>query len=1310
VKSPPAQLLYVSPQPIVGPLSIESPGRKANTFTDILHSRAETHADRRAYIFLRDGEEVEAYLTFGQLHRRALGIAERLMALGTTGDRAVLLYPPGLEFIASFFGCMYAGIIPVPASVPNRKRGLEIVRGIAVDSGARWLLSSGPLLHKFQEELDEDSGLRALPRCNTEEWREPSDGFTPVKSEANDVALLQYTSGSTGMPRGVVVTHANLWANQSQIEESFQHDETTVVLSWLPMFHDMGLGTVLQALWLGVQCVLMSPFAFLQKPARWLRAISQYGATSSGGPDFAYDLCVRRIGEEEREGLDLSTWRVAYNGSEPVRAATLARFTEAFSGCGFRRKAFHPVYGLAEATLFVSGGLLSNGPTVCSFSRPHLERGVGELDMTGDGTELVSCGGGVDGRIAIVEPETRKPCSPGQVGEIWVSGPSVAAGYWNKAADTVETFQAQTADGKGPFLRTGDLGFVQSGGLFITGRYKDLIIVRGLNHYPQDIEGTVSQCHPALEPQGSAAWSMEVDDGEQLMIVQEVKRAAVRTLDAEEIFRAIRNVVSEHHGLHTHGIVLLRPSSLPRTSSGKVRRKACRQAFLNGSLPEIAASVFGIDRMEPSADGGTKRRGTTMVPPVAFDATRMSAPRVEGKTPIASRAASADELIVWLRRYADVSGEPRSSDVLRSMGPSLLDEFAQRGLLGMQVGSEHGGLGLGHFETARVIEQLAAIDLNAGLFVGLNNYLGVAPITRHATRRLQSEVLPRLARGGELAGFALAEPEAGSNPEALAAYADPINCSGWRLFGSKHASGGAQRGGFINVFVRHRDREGVTGFVVPREARGVRSASDGLTRGTQGLARNTVTFDGVALSNDHVLGATGQGMPIALEAMAHSRLAVAAACLGGMKRCAQLLFHYATQRQAASGRLVAHPVTLVKLGRVTAGVTALECLVQQLSRATDSGQFVPTEAFSVCKVAAPEMLWQVVDDLVQLLGRRGYVETPHIRNLVRDAQALRSCEGPTEAMSALLGARLMDGGEQAVTTLAAVVLGAPSVAPLVSQAVAAIRARAKKSSAVSPSNAMYWCNARAGELTTWIALLAAVEGQRRDVPNPELERASNWARANIERTLSSIQSEFSLDSSTQDSALTDSVAAYSRSIGDADALLMWSEQSVHPLASEQHTAASEAPPSSRALRSKEQQEGAPSVRTSSPLRDPGPPTTERELKAWVVSWLAQRLRVSERQIDARRSFADHGVDSLTAVELAKALSDQLGRVLDETLLWNFATIDALLEYLMRSAPVAAASHSPAPATGHSEAAPSAVQAEDSLDDEIARLERELGRR
>jgi acyl-CoA synthetase (AMP-forming)/AMP-acid ligase II/alkylation response protein AidB-like acyl-CoA dehydrogenase/acyl carrier protein len=1210
------------------------------TFPEVLSDWATKSPDRRAYLFLSDGEREESSLTFAQLRTAVHALAQRLSSIAAPGERVLLFYPSGLDFIVAFLGCLCAGVVAVPVSVPNRKRGLEIVAGVAGDSGAKCILSVGSLLARYEEDFAGCPGLAEVPRWDTALWSTSGERFAlATKLDANAPALLQYTSGSTGAPRGVIVTHANLSGNHLQQQRCLKNDEHSVIISWLPMFHDMGLGTVLQSIWVGATCVLMSPSAFLQKPVRWLRAISQYRGTRSGGPDFAFDLCARSIAESEREGLDLSSWSVAYDGSEPVRAATLERFSAAFAAHGFRRDAFHALYGLAEATLFVTGAELRQGPAIRGFSRGGLERGIAQPETSDNGQELVGCGSTwVDGHLLIVDPETLVECAPDRIGEIWVGGSGVAAGYWGKAEDTRETFGAHTSTGRGPFLRTGDLGFLHDGNLFVTGRSKDLIIVRGRNHYPQDIEDTVSHCHPALEPLRCAAFSVDTDDGESLVVAQEVKRTALRSVDPEDVFRAIRNSVADKHGLYAAAIVLLRPLALPRTTSGKVRRKACRNAFLSHSLETVASSGFVGAKLDPPA--------------------RASAPPPRSTSPTAAR------LVQWLRQHSRLTAGAELGR--RSLEPEALSEFARQGLLGMQVGAEHGGLALGHGDTVRVLEQLGGVDLGASLFVGLNNYLGVWPILQHGQASLQQELLPQLAKGQHLAGFALAEPGSDASSDTWLSHADPVNGSGWSLHGRKFVTGGMPDAGFLNIFVRHKDRPGVSGFVVPRNAKGVGRATK---VNEDGILRDSLSLDGVFVKHHQVLGQLGQGGEVAFDAIRHSHLAIGAACLGGMKRCSQLIFQHATQRQIGAAGLVAHPVTMVRLGRITAEVTALECLVRLLAEGADEGRDVIPEAFTVCKLVGPEMLWEAVDDLVQLLGRRGLVETLQVRQLVDDARVLRGFEGPMEAGSALLGAGLLGGDLEPLRSLGEEIFRGTGLEPVVDQAVQALRDGALLTAGGPPASS-HWLDARAGELTTSIVLLGAVERQRRAASTAELERTMAWIRSNLEATLALTRSGPPPEVRLGAGVVGDAIASYDRSVGGLDS-----------------RDASRAP--TMQIRG-----GIPSGQS---------------LRGWAVSWLADRLRVEESRIDPRRSFADHGVDSLAAVEFAKALADKVGILLDETLLWNFPTIDSLLTYLENPS-----SHDAAPAstTSSSETSPHPPRAADgsTIEDEIARLERELKKR
>ena len=558
----------------------------SSTLSHYLRMRAHLQPDMQAYTFLGDGEQQEEVLTYGELDLKARAIAAALQDRHRKGERALLLYPPGLEFTAAFFGCLYAGIIAVPAYPPRSNRNSLRLQSIIKDAQATVALSTRQIVsrakHLFVESLPQWIATDDLPDGLESGWRE-----VPISSDT--IAFLQYTSGSTGEPKGVVLSHDNLLFNAAVISHVIEHVPSDKYVSWLPTFHDMGfMAGVLEPLYAGLRVVLMPAAAFLQKPIRWLDAISRYKATTSGGPNFAYDLCVRKITAEQRATLDLSSWSVAFNGAEPIRAETLDRFAEVFADCGFRREAFYPCYGLAEATLMVTGGVKTTRPVTTCVSAKGLEKnkvraGAGDQNVR----RLVGCGGTMPGqKVVIANPQTLASCAPDEVGEIWSSGPSVARSYWNNTTQTEQIFNAHLADtGEGPFLRTGDLGFVADGELFVTGRLKDILVFRGKNHYPQDIELTAERSHPALRPGCGAAFSVEVQEEERLALVQEVDIR--RAIDLNDAVERIRQAISEEHELQVYAIALVKPGTVPKTSSGKTQRRACREAFLAGRLEQV---------------------------------------------------------------------------------------------------------------------------------------------------------------------------------------------------------------------------------------------------------------------------------------------------------------------------------------------------------------------------------------------------------------------------------------------------------------------------------------------------------------------------------------------------------------------------------------------------------------------------------------------------------------------------------------------------------------------------------------------------
>jgi acyl-CoA synthetase (AMP-forming)/AMP-acid ligase II len=566
-----------------------------STLVHLLRWQAGREAGDKGYTFLIDGELETRRITYRELDQKARAIAAALQGVAEPGARALLFYGPGLDYIAAFFGCLYAGVVAVPAYPPQRQRLTHQLQSIAKNSGATLALTTTDFLGDIEAHLAHHPELRGLRWVATDDvegelaldWHQP-------RIDPDTLAFLQYTSGSSGAPKGVKVSHENLIHNQHMIEAAFGHTAETVVFSWLPMFHDMGLiGNVLQPLHLGVDCVLMSPLAFLKKPARWLQGISRYRATSSGGADFAFAMCAHKVRPDQCEGLDLRCWQVAFTGSEPVRSQTLEAFGAKFEPYGFRREAFYPCYGMAEATLFVSGGLSTDAPVTIRADQSALEQGRVEpaYGRSRGALTLVSCGRPwLRQELCIVNPESRAPCEGGQVGEIWLRGPGVAQGYWGQPEETAEAFEAYLPDGRGPFLRTGDLGAIVGGELYIAGRLKDVIIVRGRNHYPQDIELTVQNSHRALQQDRCAVFSVDVDEAERLIIVQEIDLASARGQGADQIIGDIQQAVTRQHGLAVHDTLFVKKGSIPKTSSGKTRRLACRGLFLAGRLDIVKDS------------------------------------------------------------------------------------------------------------------------------------------------------------------------------------------------------------------------------------------------------------------------------------------------------------------------------------------------------------------------------------------------------------------------------------------------------------------------------------------------------------------------------------------------------------------------------------------------------------------------------------------------------------------------------------------------------------------------------------------------
>ncbi|MCC5667833.1 AMP-binding protein [Nostoc sp. CHAB 5784] len=1200
--------------------------QEAVALPDVLLLWIQEQPNSIGFNFLQDRESLS--LTYGELDQQARAIATHLQGMHWQKERILLMYPPGLELIAAIMGCFYASVIAVPVYPPRRNRNLARLLAIATDAQPSGILTTVALSSSLREAAKE-TAMATLPIITTDGISlDLANAWQPPSLNSDSIALLQYTSGSTGTPKGVMLSHGNLLHNLAQVYHRFGHSFSSKFVSWLPPYHDMGLiGGIFQPLYGGFPVTLMAPVAFLQKPIRWLQAISQTRATTSGAPNFAYEMCLHDIRPEECQDLDLSSWEIAFTGAEPIRAQTLEKFATTFAQYGFRQEAFYPCYGLAEATLFVTGGHKDKAPTIETFT---------------DQKAIVGCGcASTEQTVMIVDPKSQKPCIEGEEGEIWVRGASVAQGYWGRVEDTEATFRATLASGAGSFLRTGDLGFLRGKELFVTARIKDVIIIRGQNYYPQDIEASVAHSHEMLNPHWGAAFNVEVSGEERLVVVQEVERSAWRGLDTAAMITAIRGAISREHELQVYAICLLKPSSIPKTSSGKVQRHACQAGFINKSLDVIYQ--WELQFTPPALTR------TPLCPPLPRGDERGVGGL--GRGDLAGSKQQTDDLIRWLRDYANHHINSRLMDERRCIPPHVVLDFGNQGLLGMQVPPSYGGLGLGHTDTIRIIQQLGAIDSTLALFVGLNNVLGIRPILLHGTSSLKEELLPMLATGRELAAFALTEPGAGANPQAIASQAI-ANSNGWRLRGEKIWSGSAAWAGVINVFVQH-SHQGISGFAVRRGSPGLRQGKEALTMGMRGMVQNTVYLEDVPVTSEQLLGTVGTGMSVAQDAMMYGRLAIAAACVGGMKRCLQLMWRYSERRQIATGRLLEHPVVLHRLEQLTAAITAVETLVMRICELLDQGITVPVEAYTACKISAPEFYWQAADLLVQTLGGRGYIESNLAPQILRDARVFRIFEGPTETLCGFLGARVLKQGEELQHFLTQT-LGAVEVAQRLADAVERISDAygGLRLHFTNNITIQRWASHQLGELASDAILWAAMAGMIDKSAN--IQRAIAWIKNRFEEKLHQTLN-FAPDNLPLANVQTTAnlISEYAQTIGDVEQTLAGEDDQLDELL-RKSTVSLENPSQNLTV------PNFPLRRTE--LRRSG---FNSEIQTWLITWLSQKLHISISEIDSTKAFADYGIDSVTAVELAQDLQEWLGisQRLEATIAWNFPTIEDLARYL-----------------------------------------------
>ena len=1200
----------------------------------LLRTQVSRCPDKLACAYLSDDGEIQSRLDFASLDLNARSLAARLQALDADGEAAILLYPPGLDFIVAFFACVYAGVLAIPLPMPRGAASLAQTKGIVADTEARLVLSTKTFISKLHRQ--DEAYFQDLICLDTQtiDTQLADAWHVPTQIEPADIAYLQYTSGSTSERKGVMISHANVIENILGIDRGFQHDSDSVAVNWLPHFHDLGLVSgILQPLYHGVSNYLMAPTSLVQKPLRWLQAISDFGGTHTNSPNYAYDLCIKKIAANELDNLDLSSWRVALNGAEPVRAETVRQFYEKFRRAGLAKTTMYPAYGLAEATLVVTAPLPDREPQTLTVESAALEHGIINQTTAGSVRELVACGEALPNTtVAIVDPDSYSQLGDGQVGEIWVSGPGVAVGYWRNEIATEETFCATLpAYPEAKFLRTGDLGFLRDRQLYITGRAKDLIIIRGANHYPQDIEWTVENIHPAFKAGCGAAFSIPTDGEEKLIVVYELEREYLKSYDIDELAKLARQAVAVEHEVQLYGLVLLKTATVPRTSSGKIQRRQCRHDYLNGALVEIAS--WQSDALEQSID------------PPSLSSGQLSEHQLES-----AAAINADDLIDWLRNYAETRLNSRSYDERRLIPPHVFLDFGNHGILGLQTPIDYGGIGLSSRDALRVIEQIAAIDLTLAMMTIVHNTLGIAPILQAAKLPLKKTLLPRLATGRELVAFAITETGAGSNPRAITTSAVQIANNQWRISGEKIWSGSAGWASVINVFAQHIDLDGnprgMIGFVIPTSHAGVRIGPEAKTFGMRGMVQNKIHFDNVLIDDSYLLGEPGHGMAVAQGVMQRGRLMIAGACIGGMKRCVQLMTAYANRRKISTGVLLNNDLWMHRITQVSYQIHALESCVETVAAMEDSGELISADIFAALKITAPEYLWYAADMLMQLLGGRGYMEQNIAPQLLRDARVARILEGPTEALQMYLGARVCRDAA-AFYDFVERIAKDESTAKQTRECVDELVERYGQEH-------VFLC--AVGELAAHAILLACLRAPETGANDGQdlHHKTLAWAEQRLSQLITQLNA---YESSITSIDLMTLAGGYQHSIGDVTQSLPGFDEELDPLLQRQAMPVPDGENNELAHpRPTTRQIDVAPDEPPQRISPREPEQNELDLGEFIVEWLNRELKLPNGRVKLEDTFFEHGVDSVTSVMLTVAIEEQYDFLPEPEVVYDYPRI------------------------------------------------------
>ena len=928
---------------------------QSSTLVDVLTDYSVSLAEKVCVTVSNDS--IETKFTFKRLHDRALNRAQWISEKSKVGDRVILALPTSPEFIEYFFACILSGRIAVPLPVEKANGRFSRIDGVIGDCQ--------PTLIVFRNREDYEKmkdGIKGQEILIAQELPDTPTRRTDstIKISPNHVALIQYTSGSTSTPKGVVLTHTNVISNLRMIQQAMQITPDERVVSWLPLHHDMGLiGNLLSFVCAGASTFLYPYQEFARNPMSWIEAMSTQGATLSGAPTFAFDLIGKRLAKSGDSKYDLSNIRLLYCGSERISAEVTDRFFRALSPAALNPETFFPCYGMAEASLFISGTLQNANRITTSQI---------------EGRYYPSCGFVANGLcLRVTEGEITLP--PGEVGEIQIQGPSVSVGYWKEIAhEVVESEYLGNAHSR--WLKTGDLGCVIDNQVVITGRLKDLIKVRGRNIYPDDVELEVERLEEWFAPNAVVAIASTTSDSSQecLTIVAEILRTR-RADPFEGLLSEVQAILSNQE-LRCDRLVIVSPGAMPKTSSGKKQRSRTAEMLDTGKLKALwdsrATFVHGVSRSP-------------------------------------ERESKLDSIIEDLQQLTNTINFTLA-DERRTFPAGFVSDLRRAKLLGLLVPKQFGGLELTASEFSVVGEALGSADLSLGAMVGNHNTIGVLPILWSSTLRDRESVLEEIAKGGEVASFAITEPSAGSNPRGIQSVAQN---DGEKLLlsGEKIWIGNAQIAKFICVFAKEMDAQGaeigISAFLVRRGSHSFEVCDEQLTVGLRAMAQNRLIFNNVELSEADRLSPPGMGLTLAFRCMEYARFGLASLAIGALKSCVAKSTEYANTRAVWTGLLSENAHYKEQLKDVNLKIQALQALVEHTGNTLDlKGELPPILSLS-CKILAGEWSSECIDRCLQSTGGRGYTETFGLARYWRDARVIRIFEGPTETVAFQLGSLLM---------------------------------------------------------------------------------------------------------------------------------------------------------------------------------------------------------------------------------------------------------------------------------------------------------------